>query len=867
MANFIAIADGNLTDASTWATTSTAGNLITTNNSFSACGTTDRDSATFVLAASDVQYVAVKLYSRASGTPTNTITIHLRNSTTSTNVLSWTLNVSDLPSAGYWFGGWIVLRASSAHTPNGTDSYLIRTVMSATTTAVSLFTNGTAYNWQRMIGLTTTGAPGAGDDMHIAGWFDNTNNPATFTNRTVTQNCNTATDYGSASTSSLVPALTISKGGTLTWPTNANSLLQLSGFLSVFIDGTYSQGTTSSRIQAGYTATMQFDCGADNQFGLGNAGGTVNICGVNKTKSWTLLTADAAISATTLTTADATGWKDGDSIYIASTTQTLAQHESRTLSGDASGTTITISSGLTYAHDGNTTTKYQAEVINVTRSAIFKSATSYYTQIRCYGNASLTVSWAKLDKFGSEGFNLESSVTTAVVEYCSFVNCTGYIFYTLFLTGTLTANYNVIYGSSMGSLFYFRSMGAWTINYNVALATDTNSTNLFLVNYVNSGMSLTGNRMAGGNLMLYTYYSIGEVGPPPITLLSDCVIHGTGGGIKTSDYNCYNITYNNIFMWRLQSGGSGITIGYNNHSNVIFNDCSILGGCDNSLHIFGPANNIRFNNCTFASENGYHSDRGIYLRGFNSYGPVAPVIFENCSFGVVTGNYIAYDWELLRGDGSPYTYCEIYFRGTDIGGNTTISAWSEADQNYLSRIHYSYNGSHFTRTSFGKIERDTSTVGGVTPLIKLTPNDATYKLKSHGEAPRGGLLIPVQSGDTPDIVVAVRKTAAYNGNAPRLIARTHSEMGIDSDTVLDTLSVAADTWEDLTYSFAAAPQDGFYEVFVDCDGTAGSVYIGGVTVDGNTYSHDYWEDGLPVLVGSAGAPGASGGSYPFFGVL
>jgi hypothetical protein len=50
-------------------------------------------------------------------------------------------------------------------------------------------------------------------------------------------------------------------------------------------------------------------------------------------------------------------------------------------------------------------------------------------------------------------------------------------------------------------------------------------------------------------------------------------------------------------------------------------------------------------------------------------------------------------------------------------------------------------------------------------------------------------------------------------------------MGYTSDTVLDTMTSAAGSWEQLSATTAAASQDGVFEVYVDCDGTAGWVNV------------------------------------------
>jgi hypothetical protein len=75
-----------------------------------------------------------------------------------------------------------------------------------------------------------------------------------------------------------------------------------------------------------------------------------------------------------------------------------------------------------------------------------------------------------------------------------------------------------------------------------------------------------------------------------------------------------------------------------------------------------------------------------------------------------------------------------------------------------------------------------------------------------------------------NISAYVRKSAAYTGSAPRLMQRANPAIGVLVDTVIDTHSAAADTWEQLSGTTAAASEDGVCEFFVDCDGALGIVY-------------------------------------------
>ena len=113
----------------------------------------------------------------------------------------------------------------------------------------------------------------------------------------------------------------------------------------------------------------------------------------------------------------------------------------------------------------------------------------------------------------------------------------------------------------------------------------------------------------------------------------------------------------------------------------------------------------------------------------------------------------------------------------------------------------------------------------VTPAIKLTPTSSTVKLESHGGVRGRGFLYVVTSGVAINPSAKVRKDGSYNGNNPRLVLKANPALGVAADTVLDTLSVAANNWEILTAATPAPTDNGVFEVIVDCDGTAGNAFV------------------------------------------
>src|SRR5262245_28483112 len=226
MAYLIATADGNFTTAATWAACD-ANSVNDSEVTTTAIGTGNMDSSTFIPANVALDGVAFRVASRASGSPTNTLTVTLRNSTAGTNAQSVTVNVSDLAACDTTEknGGGYFVKFGSTHTPKATDSYLIRMSMSATSTAVSMYVSS-GTNLARACRTTTTGAPAAGDRMMI---MKEMTGAGAANTRAVTMNNTASTLFGSSSGLSTSTgnmtgaALTVGNGGTLTWGTSAST--------------------------------------------------------------------------------------------------------------------------------------------------------------------------------------------------------------------------------------------------------------------------------------------------------------------------------------------------------------------------------------------------------------------------------------------------------------------------------------------------------------------------------------------------------------------------------------------------------------------------------------------------------------------
>ncbi len=905
-ATVVAIADGNLTTAATWATTDATGNLISTSTSTTALTTGNLDSATFVLGASQVQGFMIRLGTRASGSPTNKMTVTLRNSTVpgTRDCAGVQTNVSDLTAVATTTddnGGWYFYKCSANFTPNGTDSYLIRATLDSTSTAVALSTNGTANNWQRLIVRTTTGAPAAGDDMYISRVCDGANTPCTTTARSVTMDQTAATDYGTNNTNYRQAALNVGHGGTLTYGTTAstNYVLRLSGHLVVFSSGTLSIGTSGTPIPSTSTAILEFDCAADDDFGIEARSGTVNVYGVPRTAgknfSWTLLTADAAASATSLTVQDDTGWLSGDQIYVASTTRTTTEVDARTLTSNAGASTLAVAA-LTNAHGGSASTKIQAEVIMTTRNVTIRAVTSTFQSfIHARLDSVGSVKWTQLDRMakGNASTTAGMFMTSSgawVFQYDSFTGGEDYLFVIpnssadVPLTVDRCVMFNAVTTAGGNTILIGYNTNwqdrTWAFTNNVTIQDAGHQVGILLND---AAGTFSGNRHSGGNNAAYTLQGANSTTQQVrrVGTFSDIVIHSfgnVGSGIQFGSFVQFDreATFTNLTIWR--SASIAINFSAGTTRNVHFNGCLMFGHTNTAFSISASLSNVRISGCTVAGDSTFAQAAGIDLAGgsgFTGYN-VEDFEIENSTFGVASGSYVAHTAADIRFNANVYgSLMKIKMANVSLASTTEVSGLTDTSKAQsksfvASSRHDQTSGVHKIYTTVGDVTYETTTVD-VTPSIKMTPSSAVIKLDTAGNLRGRGFLVPVDSGQNPTFNVKVQKDGSYNGAAPRLIVRANAAVGVNTDTVLATCTVSSGSWTTCSAVLGLSTTDaGVLEYVIDCDGTAGNIFVDTVTVTGASYNDGgfkKWffgiaEDGLLAV----NATGTTGMRNWFFGI-
>jgi hypothetical protein len=276
-------------------------------------------------------------------------------------------------------------------------------------------------------------------------------------------------------------------------------------------------------------------------------------------------------------------------------------------------------------------------------------------------------------------------------------------------------------------------------------------------------------------------------------------------------------------MWRCVTGI------FVNTSPIVLDNVNIFGNSASGIACStGPAQ-IRALNCRISSDTTVTTPVGLLV---DANAVQSSVALENCKFSEVTGIYTACTVDInVTSNTVIFTRPTITLNNTLLGAATEVSNPANLDATGFikSSKHDQTEGAFKSWFQGGIIERDTTIYNTASPSERLTPSRASIKLQS------GPRLVAVDDLGTVTINVYVRKSvvgdgAAYNGNQPRLIVKANPACGIASDTVLDTMTAAAGSWEQLTGTTAAVDADGALEFVVDCDGTVGWVNVDDWTV-------------------------------------
>lgn len=860
MATLAAIADGNFTTLGTWAVCDAASESDSEADSAST-STAYGDSSTFTPTADD--YLGIMLRIAYVNSWSGTITVCLQDSggadIAGTTV---TINVSDIPNLGTvshsgGFGWYYFKFASAVTLAAATTNVSVKTSVNASVRVYSSSGN----NWARqLVRQETPGSLAAGDKFIVTGAWTAA---ATKTNVTVTMDNTASTVWG---------ALSIGSYGTVTFGSAAstNYLFVCGGSVldagrrgvDVHGNGTLNMGTVATPIPTTSTATLQFDMSANVDIGLEIRGyGTWVAQGEGGTAKLAkcYLKADAAVSATSLTTGDSagadvnTGWKSGDLIGIGTTTITNTQCETRTLTGDASGTTITVAA-LTNAHNGSD--ERRCRVINLTRnvkvygeSASMQGYVTLGTWLTSVNLDSVEFKWigSAVTSPAKRGITIASNNTSSVamnnIAIYDFAVAGSYGIEVTSNNGTAIAIDDVVmYGvgssttasrglsivattgvNSYKNIVVMNQLGNAASTSAVVLG-DAGSTyeNIEVVGSYGTGSSLQLNETAG---RLGSYSGLSACGT---TAATGVAILGVRDG-----------TVSNVKAWHSNGSIGGVAIG--NTVGVVVDGITVFGtagGINLGSSVY--ANNLDLVVKNFDLRAGYSPTLqtiGITL----GYSGTRNVLFANGTLGGSSQTHSTADVN-VQTNTLPH---QVTFDNTTFNSTTEV-AWSSTmmgSTGYLvSRNHDNVAGEYREWKYGGRtggaasILNDTTIYKTASPSLRMYPYSTSVKLTTPD------FVVPVASGRTVTVSVWVRKQATadgggdYDGAPPRLIMRADYLAGFTTDTTCATAAAAVGTWEKLTYTTSAVAHDCVLRFYVDTGGSAAGRFI----------NVDDWDAGIPV---------------------
>jgi len=802
MSRLVSVATGFFLTDTTWGVVSGDG-VVDSEAASTAISTSALTTPSFTAGGGDtINGVALKLSARAAS-PSGTFTVTLRNVTLSLDLTSVTVNVSDLPSSG---NGWQYFKFSSGQPIDPVTDYAVKVVCSATGSQVTLFRSSTTNDFSKLLVTDQNQYVAAGDQLLICGELTGAGTGNSFT---VTMDNSDTTIFGATS---YTDGVSVNNRGTLAYSTDGmvNYHLKYAGRFSVYGGGTFNIGTSGDRVPSGWTATLEMSVSTNVDTGLViQNGGTFNAYGQTITAYQTLLNTDEAAAATVLGVVSTSGWANGDEIAIASTTRTASQHEKRTISTVDSATQVTVTSGLTNAHSGTSPT--QAEVIHLTRNVKILGTSATLQGYVWFDDTSTVVcdsvqfKWMGSGTTNKRGVDIQTTTGNCTITGCSFHEFSVSSSTGVFVSGSTSNNIAisncVIWGIAAKGI----DVSAATTGASISI------TNIFAVgadvgfNILDLGITLTG---CAAPSCTSNGFVIGEAGARTNSF-DNLSTHSCGSTSFLLGNNKEGL-FTNITSWR--SSGSGFGINGASSSDPVIDGLTVFGNTTNNV-LIAAGYSATFRNIVASGDTSFSTTSGI------SCSVNSRVVVENSTFGVATGIKTAHTQDVLLSNNGPFVFRDCLFESA-----TEISITATVQGNLggvFSQRHDQTNGLHKRYTVYGNATTETTTFNTASPSEKLSPLSSTIKFRS------SVMRVAVASGSTVTISVYVRKDTSYNGAAPRLRILANPALGInfDADATVDTFTAAADTWEQLTGTTAAAGDDGVMEFVVDVDGSAGAVFV------------------------------------------
>jgi hypothetical protein len=877
MASLVSIADGDWDNSATWGLVNAGSVTITTSPASQTTLTTSNQSSTaFTPGIIDIAGVAVMVAVKSTGT--NTITLELYNSTDAAVAGTATIAQSDLPSADSTNknGGWVYFKFPSTVTTGNLKTYLVRMRSSSGTNAPGFWNNGTAGTWLNLIVTTANQVPAAGDVLYVMGDSANTSRTVTFNETTTNpEDFTAATDYGTGPTAQPAEwgALTVSDGGIVTFANSAstNYTMRLSGNLVVFSGGEFRMGTSSARIPRTGTASLGMDNAANGNAGIYvKTGGVFRAYGESRTSGKNVvkskLNGTVNVGVSTVNTVEDTGWKSGDEVVLCNTTRvTVATNygwEVLTLSADAGASSFTTSTNTAFSHLG--VAPLQGDVALLTRNVRIRSVgASFQGRILVGTSATFDCEWVDFRYLGYSTVQLLlltfPAAAASNIKFCTLRNTPGSL-----LGTTATANNSITvndlytfddnvfhdFGSGANDSVAFSlfaqnpGIRAGTFNRNIVTG-QAKTSGRYVASFLATcfdceGLIYTGaGRGNGASTITFNAAAYGATAAilqvPASGDIVDIEVYGsynssgaTAACVGTINALAYESALFRVKAWNVNPPAFVTASQYMGNVEIVAYGVTALTTAPST---FAASGDMYIKSLLCLSDGTNVPPSAIDMR----YGYRNTVVGDLIT--ATQGSYTAPTADIRINASTEAPSGSLVIQRSDrtlvLSGIPANMSDVLVDTSVGVQRENNADNSAWTQFVKGKAAIDTTTYdGGSGTSMRVTPTSGTIVCR----VPIG--RVTVADGSTRTIslkALANTALAGYGTNYPRLVAKANYAVGLTTDTVVDTMTVAflpggasQGTWETLTGTLTATGggnflSNGQVQLYVECWGTAGYV--------------------------------------------
>lgn len=842
MANLLCESNINFTSSS-WKILDTSSFL---NSEASSTNTTTSyvASQTFSPGAITIEGIMIKY--RYVVNNSGTLSVELYNTTGASSVpgTEVTINVSDIafwmkPGGAQNGGGFIYFKFSSPITLSAATNYSVR-IKSSINGSVSINRNATANNWSRALVTTSTASPSTDDVLYACGAFTGISTPSFIT--CILDNTS-STIFGGVELGGYSKLVLQNN------PSTAYVLkIKNAGNFIISLNSEVEFGTSISRVNSTSSFLLEMQA----------TGLSTNLIDIRATakftaygadvKRMTTLSSDVLGGATTLTTDDITGWKNGDEIALANTIRSASNLcERKSLTANAVGNTLTISA-ITNARSGTDPTK--CDIGNLTSNVKIYGTSATST---CHINNGISTMQVRTtvnldnvefrylgsnvrDKYGFTVYNDANTVCN--VTNCSFSD----IYRALNTASGYNFNYsnNVMYATDIAIILDGMVVQTPGISYIIDKNLIINCNyGIYISRSTSDGVSVIKNNIISGAssiaLSVATYMYL-------MTLSGFKIYGNRNQTINISNTQFITLDNFNVFL----NMNYGLSANVDNR-NLIIKDSNFFGNSTNNLTFSGFTRDIVVDSCNIDSHSVYTTPVGVIL---TSPSEKNNIVFKKCNIGV----------------NSQHTSSDIYSGGangvfnTCYFGSTSLVTYTGIASPYVSIGFQKINntaGNHRVINYTETIINDTTIFHLSNSSQRIIPDFATI-IFSRYKAKSTSFQVPINSGGVCTFSIMVRKSdssdgTAYNGNPPRLVLKSNPSAGTyyDNDIICATHSVSAGLWEKLSYTLPVPVTDDVaMEFYVDCNGNQGWINVDSVEGDISNALTNYI-NGSPTIVGKS----------------